>query len=63
MKTSPAGTNMTVSDLQDWADTSAWAEYRRYRDRQRYSGYTRRVVERTMTVVRGDASERMVRKV
>jgi hypothetical protein len=63
MKTSPAGTNMTVSDLRDWTDTSAWGEYRRYRDGQRYDGYTRNVVRRTMKVVRGEASQRSVEKV
>ena len=49
--------------MNQWMDTQAFAEYRRYRDAQEYSGYTRTVAERALAVIRGDAGAQRQRKV
>ena len=49
--------NMTPSAIRRWQETQAYKEYRRYRDKKKYNGYTSRVVNRAVRVLRGRASE------
>lgn len=55
--------NMTVRGMQQWRSTEAYAEYRRYRDDQKYSGYTRNVTDRALAVIRGEATPAQEEKV
>lgn len=47
--------NMTPAAARRWQKTKAYKDYKRYRDRQKYRGYTDRVVDRAVSVVRGEA--------
>jgi hypothetical protein len=49
--------NMTPAGMREWRNSEAYAEYRRYRDAQRYDGYTDYVADRALEVIRGNASE------
>jgi len=55
--------NMTPGSARKWQRSQAYKEYRRYRDGQRYNGYTDDVVERAIRVYRGRASKEDSRKV
>lgn len=55
--------NMSTSGMRRWMQTKAFAEYRRYRDKQEYRGYTKTVAERALAVIQGSASARQEQKV
>lgn len=55
--------NMTPRSARSWQETEAYNEYRRYRDGQRYSGYTDGVVDRAIRVYNGVASKQEAEKV
>lgn len=55
--------NMTPSSAREWQRSEAYQEYQRYRDGQRYSGYTDRVVDRAIQVYKGKASKAEAQKV
>jgi len=55
--------NMTPSSARKWQRSEAYQEYRMYRDGQRYSGYTGRVVDRAIEVYKGRASKAEAQKV
>jgi hypothetical protein len=49
--------NMSPAAIDRWTETKAYAQYRRYRDNQKYRGYTAKVVTRARRVAAGKASE------
>ncbi|MFB6088374.1 MAG: hypothetical protein ABEK36_01195 [Candidatus Aenigmatarchaeota archaeon] len=55
--------NMTVGQIERWTNTQAYRDYRKYRDGQKYQGYTRNVVERAKSVARGTATKSQCEKV
>lgn len=55
--------NMTVAGMRQWRNTEAYAEYKKYRDKQRYRGYTDYVADRALSVIQNDASEKARKKV
>ena len=54
---------MTPEGMREWRDSEAFADYRKYRDAQRYDGYTDYVWRRALSVIEGEASDEIRRKV
>lgn len=46
---------MTPAQIRKWQQSKAYKDYRKYRDGQRYSGYTGNVVDRAIRVLKGSA--------
>lgn len=55
--------NMTPESARKWQQTQPYQEYRIYRDKQKYRGYTDHVVDRAIQVYRGKASKTQAQKV
>lgn len=55
--------NMTPSSARKWQQSEAYQDYRMYRDKERYNGYTEGVVDRAIKVYRGKASKSEAKKV
>lgn len=55
--------NMSASALREFKRSSAFAEWRRQRDSQRYRGYADTVVDRAISVANGTATASQAKKV